>query len=153
MNALDIKKLLRKRHADPREWVYIEECPTGAGGRLERFLDAWAMSCWPSERNRRVAFEIKVSRVDFRSEVLNPNKRRNALFFSNEFYFVTPKGLVKPEELPADCGLMEADSDKLEIKIRSPYRDSIRPTWNFMAAVLRHQGRKIKVVEEVPHGR
>ncbi len=36
-----------------------------------------------------------------------PLKRRIGLRYSNEFYFVTPAGLVNLSEIPVECGLVE----------------------------------------------
>jgi hypothetical protein len=38
----------------------------------------------------------------------HPLKRRIGMRYSNEFYFVTPAGLVEIAEIPAECGLVEA---------------------------------------------
>lgn len=141
MTSNDIKGLLRARFRDPREWIYFEECPVGTGGKGTNFMDAYVIATWPSAGNKRTAFEIKTSRADFLSELKKPEKRRKAMLFSNDFYFVAPKGMIKVEELPPDCGLMEADvfNDALRLSIKSPAptRESIRPTWNFVATLLR----------------
>jgi len=50
---------------------------------------------------KRVCYEVKTSRGDFLSELKQPLKRRLGMRYSNEFYFVTPAGLVKAEEIPA----------------------------------------------------
>jgi hypothetical protein len=47
-------------------------------------------------------YEIKVSRSDF----LNDQKWHAYLTFCNEFYFVCPQGLIQPNELPAEVGLL-----------------------------------------------
>ncbi len=137
LTSEDIKALMRRRYRDFRQWIYFEECPVGTGWKGSRFMDAYVIAAWPSANNLRMAFEIKVSRADFLNEIKNPAKRRAALFFSNQFYFVAPKGMIKPDELPAECGLMEADGTELRVKIEAPTRESIRPTWNFVATLLR----------------
>jgi hypothetical protein len=45
--------------------------------------------------------------ADFLCEIKQPLKRRIGLRYSNEFYFVTPAGLLKTSELPIECGLVE----------------------------------------------
>jgi hypothetical protein len=104
-------------------------------------MDAYVIAAWPSAGNKRMAFEIKTSRADFLNEIKKPLKRRPAMHFSNEFYFVAPKGMIKDEELPLNCGLMEVDlynnALRLATKVPAPARESIRPTWNFVAALLR----------------
>jgi hypothetical protein len=141
MTAIEIKGLLRARYRDPREWIYFEECPTGTGYISGSTLDAYVIACWPSAKNNRIAFEIKVSRSDFLSEKKKPLKRRAGLLMSNEFYFVAPKGMIKIEELPPECGLMEVDlfngALRLGITVKAPQRESIRPTWNLVATLLR----------------
>lgn len=137
MTSEYIKKLLKERYRDFRQWIYFEECPVGTGAVGSRFMDAYVIAAWPSAKNLRIAFEIKISRQDFLAEIKNPAKRRAALFFSNQFYFVAPKGLINPEEIPPECGLIEADEKGLRVKIESPSRESIRPTWNFVATLLR----------------
>lgn len=47
----------------------------------------------------RVGYEIKVSRSDFRRELLEPRKRAAAIELCHEFYFAVPQGLLKPAEL------------------------------------------------------
>jgi hypothetical protein len=56
---------------------------------------------------KRVSYEVKTSRADFLAELKRPLKRRIGMRYSNEFYFVTPAGLVTATEIPAECGLIE----------------------------------------------
>ena len=58
---------------------------------------------------KRVCYEVKTSRGDFLSELKRPLKRRIGMRYSNEFYFATPAALVSAAEIPAECGLVEAD--------------------------------------------
>lgn len=146
-----IKKSLKQRYSDKTRWAYFNECPVGSGWRGTNFMDAFVIAIWPSDQNRRIAFEIKISRQDFLNEFRKPNKRRPALFFSNEFYFVSPKDLLNPEEIPSDSGLIEYFEDgKLVTKIKAPFRESIRPNWNFVGALLRNQIKQLKENEQIP---
>lgn len=137
MTSQEIKSLLKKRYEDKRQWIFFEECPVGTGWKGSNYIDFYVLAAWPSANNKRIAFEIKVSRQDFLNEIKNPVKRRPALFFSNEFYFIVPKGLIDIKELPIECGLMEVENGKITTKIASPFRETIRPTWNFVSALLR----------------
>jgi hypothetical protein len=140
---------------------------TGYGKDAEQRIDFWVMDLMPSQSCRRIAIEIKVSRSDFLNEIKHPTKRRRALLLSNEFYFATPPGLVKIEELPPECGLVEVHPDhgaasdalfgdiahsrsegartwmlkhsqkRLHFKVAAPWRDSNPPSWRFVAALLR----------------
>lgn len=130
---------LRLAH-DPREWAFFEELRIGGGfGKdSEQRFDAWAINYRPSKQNKTVCYELKVSKSDFLNEIRKPRKRRAGLRLSNEFYFVTPKGLVKIEEVPPECGLIEVgEGDTLHTKIKAPFRNTIPPTFNFMSSVCR----------------
>lgn len=75
----------------------------------ERRVDYWAIDCWQSKQFTKTAYEIKVFRSDWLSELKKPHKRRQAMFVSNLFYFIAPKGIIKLEELPVACGLIEVE--------------------------------------------
>jgi len=94
---------------------------------LGRFVDGVAFNVWPSKHHIIIAFEIKVSRSDFRAELKDPSKRAAAVKMADEFYFVTPKGMVQPSEIPHECGLMEVGESGVRIKLRPP-----KPDWRFM---------------------
>lgn len=113
---------------------------------VDTSLDFFAMHTWPSKQFERIAFEVKVTRADFKNEVKKPWKREPGLALSNQFYFVTPPGLLKPEEIFPECGLMEAHPDgTLKVIKKAPKRNrDAEPTWNFMAAIARKASRAAK---------
>lgn len=67
------------------------------------------------------AYEVKVSRGDY----LRDDKWRGYLAFCNEFYFVCPDGLIKPEEVPEGAGLywVAKTGTQLRRKKRAPTRE------------------------------
>lgn len=94
-NASEIKDALRKRHPayDPQlagvgQWTCLEEWQN---------IDLLALDAWAS--GKVVGYEVKVSRGDMRTELLNPSKRSAAVAMCTEFYFAVPAGLLKSEEL------------------------------------------------------
>jgi hypothetical protein len=156
-------------HASPAEWLFFRELCVGTGrrnGGAQR-LDGFALNTLPHTAMKRVCYEVKTSRGDFLSELKQPLKRRMGMRYSNEFYFVTPAGLVSAEEIPADCGLVEAgyagvaewrgligrhagffnyDANARAyciLTIPAPWRDTPGPTWQLVAAMLRHQRRSL----------
>jgi hypothetical protein len=155
-------------HASPAEWLFFRELRAGTGrhNASAQRLDAFALNTLPHLAMKRVCYEVKISRADFRSEIKHPLKRRIGLRYSNEFYFVTPAGLVDHNEVPAECGLVEAGFASPEewqqivkrqaglfgydpeccgycqITIPAPWRDTPGPTWQLTAAMLRHQRRE-----------
>lgn len=56
---------------------------------------------------RRTAVEVKVTRADFFRDT--EDKRRPWRDHTHRFYYLTPTGLVQPDEVPLGCGLWEAD--------------------------------------------
>ncbi len=143
MTAKQITELLQGRYKQP-EWAFFSELHRGTGYRSfrrktnpEQRFDGWAINCYPSKGHVKVAFEIKVSRSDFLSEVNNPNKRKQAIELSNEFYFVVPEGLVEVEEIPDDSGLMVATKDGLRVVKCSPINENPILDWNFVCSIAR----------------
>ena len=122
------------------EWVFFPEmrAGTGYGPGVENRMDAWIMNTWPSKRLMRIVLEVKVSRSDFFMELRNPHKREKALLFSNLFYFAAPAGLIQPDEVPPEAGLMEVtEAGRVKTTVKAPWRPTPEPTWRFVAALLR----------------
>lgn len=145
MKSGEVLEALREYHKPrgaPWNWAFFDEqrIGTGWGQEAQQSMDAWAIHYWPSKQNRTIAYEIKVSRSDFRAEIRNPMKRRPALRLSREFYFAAPAGLIQPEEIPPECGLVEVRSvgaPKVVVVVQAPARDICPPTWNFVASLCR----------------
>lgn len=53
----------------------------------------------PGVHYPRVGYEVKVSRSDYRRELLRPHKRTRAVEWCNAFYFAVPRGLLTAEEI------------------------------------------------------
>ena len=134
----DVVKALARAH-EPDKWCFLDEIRIGGGyGKdSEQRIDGVAIHYYTSKRNMVRIFEIKVSVADFKHEISKPKKRRHGLRLSNEFIFVTPKNLLKIEDIPPECGLWEVDEDyKISVKIKAPYTESV-PTWNFVGSLCR----------------
>lgn len=155
-------------HSSASEWLFFRELRVGTArenGGAQR-LDAFALNTLPHTAMKRVCYEMKTSRADFLSELKRPLKRRIGLRYSNEFYFVTPAGLVELGDIPSECGLLEAGFATFEewrglacrhagffnydpetqaycmIRVPAPWRDTPGPTWQLVAAMLRNQRRQ-----------
>jgi hypothetical protein len=136
---------LHRNYSYREHWAFFPELRigTGYGKGSEQRIDAFALALWPSKNWASHAYEIKVNRADFLKELRSPLKRRAALRYSNMFWFVTPEGLVKPEEIPVEAGLMEAHASPtgegwyVKVVVSAPWRDIPPPTWNLFASVAR----------------
>lgn len=121
MNSHDIEKLLEEKH---KEDLFVSQCKTGASGKGVLILDGWAMKkSWANPCF--TGYEIKVSRSDFNGD----DKWRGYLDYCNEFYFVCPAGMVKPEEVPDPAGLIcvSTTGNVLYKKKKPIYRDLLIP--------------------------
>ena len=119
VSAFDIKKALAEKHCKDFFQTEIKSGSTFMG-TADRILDALAIK--RSYANKCfIGYEIKVSRGDFKAD----NKMYTYLPLVHQLYLVCPKGLVRPEELPVEIGLMyyNPDDGGLTYKKKTPKRD------------------------------
>ena len=65
--------------------------------------------------NHSVLVECKVTRADFLADRGKPFRQKPEQGVGCERFYLTPPALVKPEELPADWGLLELRRGRLEV--------------------------------------
>ena len=122
LNAVQVETALKMRHGNSRQWVFLTQLLTPTG----RLIDAYAICCYFSHGYKRIAYEIKVSRSDFLSELKAPEKRVSAMKNSDEFYFVAPKGMLDKGDIPEGCGLMEVYEDlRTRIRLKAPQKPEV----------------------------
>jgi hypothetical protein len=156
VTSAEVIEALRRRHGRPGySWAFFSElrCGTGWSSRgvrnPEQRIDAWAISLWPSRGVGPVAYEVKVSRADWLRELKQPRKRKQAMALSQEFFIAAPAGIVRPDELPEGCGLIEVTQDLTSrVVAAAPQRPVADPPWQFVAAIARRV-----VAEEQSTGR
>lgn len=128
---------LKVRHPRDRGWIPFTEV-TMQGTPKARRIDLLFFNFWHSRKYQRIAYEIKRARSNFLQELREPDKRAVIMNYVNEFYFVTPKGLVKVSEIPEDCGLVEVDDNGIcRMKKRAPYLGDPAPNWYLVGTLLR----------------
>jgi len=103
-----------------------------------RRCDLWTISANSSAGFKARAYEVKISRSDFKRD--DAVKQREARLFSDQFYYVAPVGLLKKEEIPDWAGLIEWDGARLITTVRAPYRDKDAPTWELVVSLIRNSG-------------
>jgi O-acetyl-ADP-ribose deacetylase (regulator of RNase III) len=148
MDAAFLCKVIKGRH-DPREWVFLTEVrtATGWGGKKGtevsiRYIDAFAISLWPSSGFKRVVYEMKVSRADFVAELRNPAKRFQARVLAHEFWYVMPAGIFDVKDVPEmdGCGVIEVSptgSSKIVWRIHNHGWVPMPMPETFVASLLR----------------
>lgn len=103
-----------------------------------RRCDLWTISANSSAGFKARAYEVKISRADFRRDTAV--KQREARLFSDQFFYVTPAGLLKPEEVPDWAGLIEYRDGSFKTVVPAPYRDKDAPTWELVVSLIRNSG-------------
>ena len=126
--------------------IIFPELRLGSGycGVAQRRIDLFIISS--NAGNETTAFEIKVSRQDFKKDIKNDIKQRGARLYANNFYYVTPKDLIKPDEVPLWAGLWELDlEDENRVKeawfvekVPAPLMPKAVPSWGLICAMIRH---------------
>jgi hypothetical protein len=139
-----IDALIKHRFQSHTHGYVTEFKPSSGFAGSNRRIDLYAIECAPSKGCPKHAVEVKVSRQDWLNELKQPMKRRMAMDISNYFWFAAPVGIIKKEELPPQCGLIEVGGEPncwgiYPITTTHPaeYRDPVRPTWSFVATLMR----------------
>ena len=123
LTAEDIKDRLENWHNRKFGWLFYKEILLE-----ERILDAYALNQWGVKRV--VAYEIKVTREDFLSELRQPEKRSMGLKWSNIFYFILPSGIAVDSEIPPEAGFKELRPNGYIHTVRdAPWTEMERPSW------------------------
>jgi len=125
-----IKRALSKRH---REDFFLTEVKTGPTGYEHHRIDAlaikksWAHPCI-------TAYEIKVDRSDFVRDDKWPAYLQNC----HQFAFACPKGLIQPDELPDEVGLIyyTPETEALVTKRKPAYRNVNVPSNLLMYVIM-----------------
>ena len=90
-----------------------------------------------------IVHEIKVNRSDLLTDLRREAKRAAYLWLSSEFWYVVREGIAKPEDIPPECGLMEARSSGFEVLRPAPRRPQRLPfpVWMALARATPVEGR------------
>lgn len=128
--------------------ILFPELRLGSGycGVSQRRIDLFMISS--NAGNETTAFEIKVSKQDFKKDINDDLKQRGARLFANNFYYVAPKGMINTKDLPLWAGLMEFDFDyynEHECKdyrfietVPAPLQPKAVPSWGLICSMVRH---------------
>ena len=108
-----ILDILAKKHTGD---IFVPHCKTGPTWYASEcpVLDAWVMS--RSWTKPIIGYEVKISRSDFKRD----RKWTSYLEFCNLFFFVTPWGLIQPEEVPEEAGLIWTTKTGQGIRYKKP---------------------------------
>jgi hypothetical protein len=151
--AEDLVALIRKRYATESNGynpcVVLEQVPDGTGMFQSRWIDVAVFQMWASKGLTRSAFEVKVSRSDFLSELQHPEKHFWCKESFHHFWFVAPKGVIQLEELPDRAGWMYPRGQKLYTARAAKTNENPKLDDHLLAAFLRAAHKEIEKSRQV----
>jgi len=161
MKSEFILGVLKQNHPLNDGWIFLSELRTATGygpsSELDthRYIDAFAIHTGRTKNLLRVAYEIKVSRADWLSELKDCRKRTQAYFLSNRFYYAVTHGIIDPRKDNLDCldgcGVLEIQEDGSMELLRAALTREAWPMPNsFVASVLRKAFRSEREPQEIP---
>ena len=129
---------LRKRY---RCGIVLSEQSCASGETPD--VIGWKGSC------RSVVVECKISRADFFADREKPFRKQPETGMGCERFYLAPRGLIKPEELPPGWGLIECAGREIRLTVkprRQSQRTEIGLKWemNLLLASLRRVEVRIK---------
>lgn len=95
------------------------------------------MSLWPSRGLEAFGFEVKVSKGDWKKELLNPAKAAEIQKFCDRWWIVFANGAVQLGEVPPNWGLMEFKGNGLHVVKEAPKLEGAECDRGFVAALVR----------------
>lgn len=84
-------------------WITRMECPVPIG-----YCDVWGIKSNAGDYET-IAIEVKISRNDFLSRSSKYKQLSNSM--ANRHYFLCPTGLIKPDEIKPEWGLLWWDGE------------------------------------------
>jgi hypothetical protein len=138
MNSAQVVRALQEVHPPP-QWASWAELANGTGGKKTRSIDLFALDLYPSSNFRSFAYEVKVSRSDFRRELDDPSKRSPWEALCSETWFAAPVGVIPPSEVPEGWGLRELQEDGVWRRTIRARQREVLPVWplSFVASIAR----------------
>jgi len=96
-----------------------------------------------------VMIEVKVSRRDFNKDKFKSFRSAPSLGTGQLKYYLAPKGLIKPSDLPNDWGLLEVDSAKrIRIAVFGVIMDcNLDSERTMLVSALRRQHKELKTLQ------
>lgn len=116
--------------------------------------DIFTMKATYNEDNMNpTAYEVKVSRADFLSDMSKPDKWKAYLDIANSLYYICPEGLIDKKEVPKECGLIYYDKSLNSFNIKKrpkKYPKSVSQA-NMMRLILKSQSNNNTVLVKKPY--
>jgi len=146
MTADQIKQILAASFQKSNHAVFIEFRTVTGYAAVPSYIDMLAVGLYVKNRGIK-AFEIKISRADFISDVKQfEYKHGHALDISTEFYYVCPWNMIEKGEVPEKAGLIFIDSaNQIKTIKRATLRDKENISMLHFQAFAMQFGNKIEI--------
>lgn len=146
LTATIIKDILMSKYQYRDGYACFPEFRTMTGWGSAHYVDFVAVGLWQKTQGIR-AFEIKVSRGDFKSDAQKfETKHAHALSWCTEFYYICPWGLIDKTEVPELSGLSYINSsNSIMIQKQAPRRPIIAIPFSLFQAFAEKFGTKINI--------
>ena len=110
------------RRFSPPEFITLPEFVLV---EARRRLDAIAFCPWPSRGFPLVGFDFKEQRQDWLNELKGGVKTEESAAFCDQFWLVSPKDIIRPDEVPEGFGFLEKRGDRLFQIVEAPERRAV----------------------------
>lgn len=133
---------LKKEHAKD---IWFEELRLSSGLLWQGRVDFMALNVSPAAGNKGTAYEVKVSKADFKKDTYD--KQRGARLYSDHFFYIAPVGVITPSQVPDWAGLKTVEwkcpsgrTPYLLIRevLPAPKRDKEPPSWGLVCSLVRN---------------
>lgn len=150
-----LKAAVRFRHFK-QTVVVVDELRLACGMDAQRTIDHFVISADTRYGCGTNAYEVKISRSDFLRDLKQPLKHRGFRLIADQFWYVAPPGVIKPDEVPDWAGLLEPTTgmgherpagmfegkvnwqfDMLKTVVPAPLRSKEPPSWPLVVSLLR----------------
>jgi hypothetical protein len=141
--ALVARVVLAVQRAGRLAWrgLRLRAPPAAAGPRTWPLAMPDVFSIRPSTHEDHVdpaVHEVKVSRADLLADLRQEGKRAAYLGLAGQCWYVLAAGIADADEVPADCGVMVAHAQGLEVLRPAPRRTMRLPLSTWVALARAH---------------
>lgn len=138
MSAHELFLAMRKRYAEEKGWIVLDEVSNSTGVNRTRSCDALALGTWPSQGYALHGFELKVTRKDLEKELCQHDKAEAVKKYCNRWWLVvTDEEVYSGSEVPEEWGILVLRHGVLRAEREAPKLEPKPWTPGFLCSVAR----------------
>lgn len=142
VRAADLLARLRRHYIKPGAipgGIFLTEVGLNGSFGASSRVDAIHVGFTNSSGRLLTGHEIKVSRGDWLHELDQPAKADTWADQCHAWYLVTPRDLIKPEELPHGWGLLVPNprtTTRMDVVVKAAVAPDRQPSWEIVRSVM-----------------